>query len=615
MAGKGVGLSPLSRRLERPAIAQSLDLALIGNCRIAALIDTSGRIVWWCFPRFDSNPAFSRLLAGDEEKGFADVVLTDLAHAKAAYQRNTAIVETELEDSHGGRVRITDFAPRFVRFERMFRPPQLVRRITPIAGLPRIAIRVRPTHAYGRPTTDFSMGSNHIRYHHAAGAAFRLTTDAPLSYIAEETTFPLTRPLTLVFGPDEPFLSALDSTAREFEERTHDYWSGWVRSLAVPFEWQNAVTRAAVTLKLCSFEETGAIVAAHTTSIPEAPGSGRNWDYRYCWLRDAYFVVQALNKLGVTETMEAYINYILTDAADPDAPLKPVHSIVPGDKIDEEIAPDLAGFLGNGPVRVGNLAEIQSQHDVYGSTILAATQMFVDERLPRMGDEALFRALEPLGERAHRLALTPDAGIWEYRGRQRIHTHSAALCWAACDRLAQIAARLGIEDRATYWRAHADALREPILARAWHEGKKALAGALDGQELDASVLLLSELGLLAPDDARFLGTFEAVGRELKRNGRIMRYTNEDDFGLPETAFLVCNFWYIDALAEIGRIDEARAMFDDLLGRRNSFGLLSEDIHPQTGALWGNIPQTYSMAAIINSAMRLSVKWEDAWRRV
>jgi GH15 family glucan-1,4-alpha-glucosidase len=606
-------VNPSSRPAQSSRGAQPLDLALIGNCRVAALIDTGGRIVWWCFPRFDSNPAYSRLLAGDEEKGFADVVLADQISAKAGYVRNTAIVETELEDRHGARVRITDFAPRFVHFERTFRPPQLMRRITPIAGLPRIAIRVRPTYGYGKPANEYSIGSNHIRYH-GAGTVLRLTTDAPLSYIAEETTFPLTKPVTLVLGPDEPFQSALDSTAREFEERTRDHWSSWVRSLAVPFEWQSAVTRAAVTLKLCSFEETGGIVAAHTTSIPEAPGSGRNWDYRFCWLRDAYFVVEALNRLGATETMEAYINYILTVAADSDKPLKPVHSIVPGDLLTEEIAPDLAGFQSNWPVRIGNLAEIQDQHDVYGSTILAATQMFVDERLPRMGDETLFHALEPLGERARKLALMPDAGIWEYRERTSIHTHSAALCWAACDRLARIAARLKLEERTAYWRGHADALREPILTRAWNERKGALVGTFGGEDLDASVLLFSELGLLKPHDPKFLGTFEAVGRELKRNGRIMRYTNEDDFGAPETAFLVCNFWYLDALAEIGHIEEAREMFNDLLDRRNAFGILSEDIHPQTGVLWGNIPQTYSMAAIINTAMRLSVKWEDAWRR-
>ncbi len=433
---------------------QPLDLALIGNCRVAALVNTVGRIVWWCFPRFDSNPAFCRLLSGEEEKGFCDVVLADLAIAKAAYVRNTAIVETELEDRHGGRVRVTDFAPRFSRFERIFRPPQLVRRITPLAGLPRVTIRVRPTHLYGQPVTDLSLGSNHIRYQ-ASGTVLRLTTDAPLSYIAQETTFPLTRTLTLILGPDEPFQSAVDLTGLEFEEHTRDYWHGWVRSLAVPFEWQSAVTRAAITLMLCSFEETGGIVAAHTTSIPEAPGSGRNWDYRYCWLRDAYFVVEALNRLGTTETMEAYINYITTVAAHLDAPLRPVHSIVPGEDLDERTAPDLAGFLGQGPVRIGNAAALQNQHDVYGSVVLATTQMFVDERLPRMGDEALFRRLERLGERAAKLALTPDAGIWEYRGRGACYTYSAALCWAACHRLSRIAERLGIDDRAAFWRGQA----------------------------------------------------------------------------------------------------------------------------------------------------------------
>ena len=322
------------------------------------------------FREFDANPVFSRLLSGDEEKGFCDVVMSDLATVSSTYVRNTAVVEAELEDKQGGRLRVTDFAPRFMRYERMFHPPQLVRRIVPLAGLPRIAIRVRPTDSYGRTISDWTVGSNHVRYH-GNGTVMRLSTDAPLSYIVQETTFTVARPLTLVFGPDEPFRSSLEGTGQEFEEYTRRYWLDWVRSLAIPFEWQGAVTRAAITLKLCSFEETGAIVAAHTTSIPEAPNSGRNWDYRYCWLRDAYFVVQALNKLGTTETMEAYINYIMTVASDQDGPLKAVHSIVPGDLLDEAVAPDLKGFLGQGPVRVGNLAVEQTQNDVYGSAILA----------------------------------------------------------------------------------------------------------------------------------------------------------------------------------------------------------------------------------------------------
>jgi GH15 family glucan-1,4-alpha-glucosidase len=601
--------------LDRTALEeQALDLALIGNCRIAALVNPTGRIVWWCYPRFDSDPVFSRLLAGDEEKGFCDIVLVDMVRSKSAYTRNTAVVVTELEDRHGARVRITDFAPRFHLFERIFRPPQLIRRIEPLAGLPRIQIRVRPTHSYGRPTTTHSIGSNHIRYR-GGGEVLRLSTDAPLSYIAQETVFPLMHALALVFGPDEPFEGSIEQTTREFQAHTTGYWHGWVRSLSLPLEWQSAVIRAAITLQLCSFEETGGIVAAHTTSIPEAPHSGRNWDYRYCWLRDAYFVVQALNQLSTTQTMESYLAYLTTVAAQLHAPPGPVYSIVPGEDLTEVVAEGLSGFLGMGPVRIGNNAAVQVQHDVYGSVVLAATQMFVDERLPRMGDEALFRRLEPVGERAFENALKPDAGIWEYRGRARIHTYSAVLCWAACDRLGQIAANLGIEARARYWSRRANQLRREILRRAWNEEKRALVGALDDPELDASVLRIAEIGLVPPRDPRFASTCDVIGQKLVRQGRIMRYTADDDFGAPETAFLACNFWYIEALVALSRRDEARAFFVDLLDRRNSFGLLSEDIHPQTGALWGNFPQTYSMAGIINVATRLSEKWEDAWCRV
>lgn len=589
----------------------NLDYALIGNCHVAAMVDRQARIVWWCTPRFDSNPVFSRLLAGDEEKGFADVVLADQVKSEAAYLRNTAILETILTDQHGGKVRITDFMPRFKRYERVFRPSQIVRRIEPIEGLPRITIRVRPTYDYGRPVTDVASGSNHIRY--VGGAhVMRLTTDAPLSYIEHEVSFALNKTLTLVFGPDEPFLSGLEATTRDFLDRTREYWLDWVRYLALPYEWQTVVTRAAITLKLCSYEETGAIVAAHTTSVPEADGSTRNWDYRYCWLRDAFFVVHALNRLGATQTMEQYITYITNLAIPGDKYLAPVHSIIPGTPLDEWIAPNLEGFKKNKPVRVGNEAVIQVQHDVYGSVVLGATQMFVDERLPRMGDEALFRRLEQLGRQASRFALEPDAGLWEYRGRTRVHTYSAALCWAACDRLGRIAGRLGLQGEAASWRAEAARLREIILERAWSPERGALTGAFGQPELDASNLLLPELGLLPATDERFIKTLELTGRELMLDGKIMRYTAADDFGLPETAFLVCNFWYIDALAQVGRREEARERFADILSHRNHFGILTEDLHAATGQLWGNFPQTYSMAGIINSAMRLSQSWEDAW---
>jgi GH15 family glucan-1,4-alpha-glucosidase len=232
-----------------------------------------------------------------------------------------------------------------------------------------------------------------------------------------------------------------------------------------------------------------------------------------------------------------------------------------------------------------------------------------------MGDEALFRRLEPLGEHAREYAFEPDAGNWEYRGRARVHTYSAALCWAACDRLGQIADRLRLPDRARYWDAHAAAIKDKILAGAWDKKRGVLTGALGYPDLDASVLLCAELGLLASTDPRFRSTCDVIGRELMRNGRIMRYTADDDFGAPETAFLACNFWYMDALCLVGRKDEARQMFEAILACRNAFGLLSEDIHPETGELWGNFPQAYSMAGIINTATRLSSSWEEAWARV
>lgn len=590
-----------------------LELAVIGNGRTAALLEPGSRLVWWCFPRFDANPVFCRLLANDEEKGFSDVVLDGLADVQSEYVRNTAIVTTVLTDDKGAAVRITDFAPRFRNFNRTFRPPQLVRMIEPISGLPRITIRFRPAYDYGEPMTQFSIGSNHIRYW-GGSTVVRLTTDAPLSYIEREAPFALTRPVHMVFGTDEPFPGEIASTCREFRDRTRDYWMEWIRRLSISYDWQDAIIRAAITLKLSNFEETGGIVAAHTTSIPEAPGSARTWDYRYCWLRDAYFVVKALNRLGATQTMEDFISFILGVAATDVDKLRPVYSIVPTDPMDEWTAPRLTGYRGDGPVRVGNAAVNQAQHDTYGSIILAAMPVFFDRRLPRPGDEGLFRLLEALGAKAQQFAFEPDAGIWEYRGRQRIHTHSAAMCWAGCHRLAAIASHLGLVDRATHWNEAADTIKDTLLERAWNPKRNAFTAAFGSDDLDASVLLLPDLGLIEPDDPRFVGTVTAMERELVREKHVMRYAGADDFGVPETAFLICRFWLVDAYWSLGRKDAARDLFLDALNHRNRYGLLSEDVHPQTGALWGNFPQTYSMAGLILTAMRLSRSWEDRYWR-
>ncbi len=586
-----------------------LDLAIIGNGRTAALLEPASRLVWWCFPRFDGDPIFCRLLAGNEEKGFSDVILDDMVDYSSDYVRNTALVSTVLTDRKGAAVKITDFAPRFRAYDRTFRPPQLVRIIEPVAGMPRITIRFRPSNRYGTPMRFKSIDSNHITYR-GSDVVVRLTTDAPLSYIDREAPFVLTRRLSLVIGPDEPFPADLATTCREFADRTQAYWIEWVRRLSIAYDWQDVIIRAAITLKLSNFEETGGIIAAHTTSIPEAPKSGRTWDYRYCWMRDAYFVVKALNRLGDTQTMEDFISFILGIASE--EVVRPVYSIVPADRMDEDIAENLQGYRGDGPVRIGNAAAGQIQHDTYGSIILAAMPMFFDRRLPRPGDAGLFQLLERLGVIAEQSAFEPDAGMWEYRNRAHVHTHSVAMCWAGCNRLAAIARHLQMKERAVHWSNVANKIQSRLVETAWNEKRGAFTSGIGHDELDAGVLLLAEIGLVDSGDPRFARTVEAVERELLRGNHVMRYASEDDFGLPQSAFLICRFWLIDAWWQLGHRDKAIESFNDALQYRNRYGLLAEDIHLETGQLCGNFPQTYSMAGLILTAMRLSRSWEDRY---
>jgi GH15 family glucan-1,4-alpha-glucosidase len=595
----------------------SLDLALIGNGTIGALVNPPGEIVWGCFPRFDGDPVFCSLLrtpARAEDFGFYAVELVDCVQHEQEYLLNTPILVTRLVDRNGGCVEVTDFAPRFRQYGRMFCPMMLVRRIRRIAGNPRVRVRVRPAHDYGRERTAITCGSNHIRYV-GADLVLRLTTDVAVTAIVEENPFFLEDAVTLLLGPDETVQGGVADVGDHFLGETAAYWRAWVRSLAIPFEWQDAVIRAAVTLELNVFEDTGAIVAAMTSSIPEAPGSGRNWDYRFCWLRDAYFVVNALNRLGATRTMERYLGYILNIVAGADeARLQPVYGLSGRPVPDERTVDALPGYRGLGPVRIGNQAHQQVQHDVYGSAILAATHVFFDRRLLRRGDEALFRRLEGLGERAAALYDQPDAGIWELRGTARVHTFSSVMCWAGCDRLAKIAAHLGggLAERAAYWRGHAARIHDVISERCWNAGKGSFVATMDGDTLDASLLRLNELGFLADDDPRFAGTVRAIGRELRRGDFIFRYVEADDFGTPENAFLVCTLWYINALATLGQRDEARALFENVLACRNHHGLLAEHIDPETREQWGNFVQTYSMVGLIGSAIRLSVRWDQAF---
>lgn len=592
----------------------TLNLGVIGNGTVAALVDNAGTIAWWGFPRIDGDPVFFSLLNGgdSDQRGFFSTDLAGQIHAEQSYLTNSAILKTTLYDKDGGAVEVIDFAPRFVLLERIFRPPMLVRTIRAIRGRPRVRVRIRPGFQYGAEVPVVTRGSNHVRYV-GQEQTLRLTTDAPLSYLLEERYVQVDQPMTLILGSDESLRTSIAQTARDFFERTLDHWLNWVRSLFIPFEWQDAVIRSAITLKLCNFEETGAIVAALTTSIPEFDGSRRNWDYRYCWLRDAYFVIHALNRLGETRLMEDFIGFItnIVDETE-NQTLSPVYGISRESVLDECEVSSLTGYRNQGPVRIGNQAHRQIQHDAYGSVVLAATHAFFDHRLVRPADADLFERLEGLGRQAVLLFDKPDAGPWELRNTSSVHTFSSVMCWAACDRLAKIAAIIDRPDRAQWWRKKADRMHVLICERAWNARLNSFVSTFDGENLDATLLLLHELDFLAADDPRFASTVEAVERNLRYEDLVFRYRIADDFGEPETAFAICGFWYVDALAALGRRDEARAIFEATLARRNHLGLLSEDIALGTGELWGNFPQTYSMVGLVNSAMRLSIPWEEAF---
>jgi GH15 family glucan-1,4-alpha-glucosidase len=574
------------------------------------LIDGRGRYVWACLPRPDGDPAFCALLGGDKPSedsiGFWDIDLDGLDGHEQAYLRNTAVLSTILRDRQGGTIEILDFCPRGERRGRAYRPAAFARIVRPIAGSPRITVRLRPAVNWGEAAAATTFGSNHIRY---VGGLYtlRLTTNASISYVLRERAFRLERTLYFFLGPDETFADPLEALDGLCDGTTRD-WRLWVRSLALPLEWQDAVIRAAIGLKLCFFEDTGAIVAALTTSVPEAAGSGRNWDYRYCWLRDAYYVVQALNRIGAVDMLEGYLTYLRNLGDVSGGEMQPVYGIALEAELHESIADILPGYRGMGPVRIGNAAYVQKQHDVFGQVVLSTAQAFFDRRLLRQPTEKDFDALEAWGERAFELHDKPDAGLWELRGSAAIHTYSVLMCWAACDRLAKVAERLGRQERAQLWRARAELIARRIESDAWNPRLQSFVSSFGGENLDASLLQLLDLGFIRADDARMIGTLRAIERVLVRDGQALRYAHADDFGAPENAFTIATFWYIEALARVSRIADARALFEKMLTLRTRAGLLSEDLDRSTGELWGNYPQTYSLVGIINCAGLLSEPW-------
>jgi len=582
------------------------EIGIIGNCQYAALIDQRAAIVWCCLPRFDAEPVFGALL--DPEGGdFTIEAADESAITTDSYLENTNILETRFHGTDGS-FRVVDFAPRFTQHERSFHPAQIVRVVEPLDGAPVIRVRCRPRLGWSRESPGTVLGSNHVEYT-GFSAPLRLTTDYPLTALdGRPTTLTVPRHFVLSWGA--PVEEPLAPLARRFLDATQQHWRQWVKECNLPPLFQQPVIRSALALKLMCNDDTGAIIAAPTTSIPEHPRSGRTWDYRYCWLRDAYYVLNAFRRLGHFEEREKFLEFLLNVAAsDPAMDLRPLYRI-DGSKVDgERIMSEWAGYNGEKPVRVENAAGTQTQHDVYGEMVLALAPIFWDDRFAPERTPSVWALLERLARKAIAVAGTPDAGIWEYRGLDRPQTFSSLMCWVAADRMAALARRHNPPAEIEF-RLAALRIRDEIFSRGWNTDIASLVGHYDGTDIDAAMLQAIPLRLFDAGDPRADLTIRAVQKALQHDGLLLRYAHDDGLGTPKSAFLICTFWLVEALAHVGREAEATATMQKALQLLSPLGLLSEDYALDSKQLLGNFPQAYSHVGLINAAFAASPSWSS-----
>jgi GH15 family glucan-1,4-alpha-glucosidase len=593
-------------RKARQRMPRLEDLGLIGNGQFAALVGSDGDVAWCCLPRFDSEPVFGALLDAAQGGRF-QVAPAAGGAGRQRYLDNTNVLETVFEDADGA-FRVLDFAPRFDQYQRAFHPAQLFRIIEPLRGTPRVRAVCDPILGWSRKRPAAIAGSNHVHYE-GYESHLRLTTDVPLSYLRGQP-FALTgrRHLALTWGA--PIEEPLGPLADRFLTETVAYWRRWVKGCDVPALYQEQVIRSALALKLHCFEDTGAIVAASTTSIPESPGSGRTWDYRYCWLRDAFYVLAAFRRLNRFEEREKFTQWILDVAGgSPDLDLAPLYRVDGRSDLEESIVEGWAGFEGEGPVRVGNGAAKHRQNDVYGEIVLALTPVFLDERFRDERTPAALDLLRRLAQRGVAVAGTPDAGIWEYRTEWSPQAFSTLMSWAGADRAAMVMERHSPDDEPEL-RAGADRLRAELVARCWRPEIGAFVASYDGGDLDASVLQMVPLRFLPRQDERLSSTVDAIARGLGREGWIDRYRRDDGFGRPAVAFALCTFWMVQALTGLGRIVEARSLLESSFVALSPLGLLAEDYDPARRRLWGNFPQAYSHVGLIHAAFDASPRWPE-----
>lgn len=590
----------------------NLDYGIIGNCRSAALISKNGSLDWCCLPEFDSSSVFAKLL--DDKIGGSFEILVDESYSiHQQYEENTCILVTTFSDGKN-IFEVHDFMPRYYSEDGgCHTPPEIVRYIKYISGSPKFKVVYNPKLEYAQGETSTYIKPNFIASltHTVKFDTVFLYTSFDKEKVVKGEEIELKESGYFLLGYNEKIFLPDTKKIYLLLQRTKVYWLNWVERTPTYKKFNDQIIRSALTLKLLSYDKTGAVLAAATTSLPETIGEVRNWDYRFCWIRDASMVIKVVSELGHKNVAKRYLQFIIDLIPDKDEKLQIMYGINKEKKLTEETLDHLAGYKGSKPVRIGNAAYKQRQNDIYGILMDVIYEQLVKFDTDIDNGEELWTITKGIVWIVNNHWQEPDKGIWEFRTEDRHFTFSKILCWVALDRAIKVAEIFGKKHKIKKWKVLEQEIRQDIYDNAWNEEKQSFTQSYGSPDLDASVLLMESYGFIQAKDPKFMSTVKAIEKELSHEGLMYRYKNEDDFGLPSSSFTICTFWFINSLFKIGEEEKAIKHFEKLLSYSNHLGLFSEDIDFKTKRLLGNFPQAYSHLALIECAINFSKKDSEA----
>ncbi len=589
----------------------NLDYGIIGNCRSAALISKTGSIDWCCLPEFDSSSVFAKIL-DDKIGGNFSILVEDSYYIKQQYEPKTAILVTTYTSGEHC-FELHDFMPRYYKnLDDYHAPPEIIRYIKHISGTPKFKVAYDPKLEYAQGKTTSYIKPDFIASltHEVKFDTIFLYTSFDKEKVLNGEEISLSENGYFLLGYNEKIFVPTTEKIHLELERTKLYWLNWVERTATYKRFNEQIIRSAITLKLLSYNKTGAVLAAATTSLPETIGEVRNWDYRFCWIRDASMVIKVVSELGHKNVAKRYLQFIIDLIPDKDEKLQIMYGINKEKKLTEETLEHLSGYKGSKPVRIGNAAYKQKQNDIYGILMDVIYEQLMKFSNDIDNGEELWTITKGIVWIVEKHWKEADKGIWEFRTEDRHFTFSKVLCWVAIDRAIKVAEILGKKHKIDKWKPIEEEIRKDIHDNAWNDEKQAFTQSYDSPYLDASVLLMESYGFIDAKDPKFVGTVKAIEKELSNDGLLYRYKNEDDFGLPSSSFTICTFWFINSLFKIGEEEKAIKHFEQLLTYSNHLGLFSEDIDFKTKRLLGNFPQAYSHLALIECAINFSNKAND-----